>query len=74
MLIDIWPGDCKTKFKRTNQKVDEYNGKSLVKWDGQYQKVCRFSRDVFLKNIGCLVSDPTFGLGGSRMWEKEKDI
>ena len=27
----------------------------------------------FWKNIGCLLSEPTFGLGGSRLWEKEEE-
>ena len=34
-------------------------------------KLRRFSSNEFRKNIGCLVSDPTFGLGGSRLWEKK---
>ena len=71
MLIKIWPGYWKTKLNRTNQKVDEDNSNALGKGDGRYPKVRRFSIIELWKNICCLVSDPTFGLGGSRQWEKE---
>ena len=30
-----------------------------------------FQENKYWKNIGCLVLDPTFGLGESIMWEKE---
>ena len=39
--------------------------------NGRYQKVRPVSSNEFLTSIGRLVSDPTFGLGGSRMWYKE---
>ena len=42
--------------------------------NGQYQKVQQFSSNEFWKNIGCLFSDPTFGLEGLRLWDKEEDI
>ena len=68
MLIHLWPGDLIDQLKRINQNVDEENGKQLVKgkkiW---YRKVCRFSSCELWKNIGCLVSVPTFGLGGSML-------
>ena len=51
----------------TNLKVDDYNGKALELGNGQYQKVRRFSRNKVLKNIGSLISTPTFGLGESRL-------
>ena len=47
-------------------------GKHLGKGNGWYRKFRRFPRNGFWKNIGCLVSDPTFGIGGSRLWEKEE--
>ena len=56
-----------------NQKVDEENGKQLVKDNVRYRNVRRFSISEFLKNIGCLVSVPTFGLGGSMLWQKEEE-
>ena len=55
-----------------NHKVDEENGKALNKGNVRYQMFCLFSSNEFWKNIGCLVSDPTFGLGGSMLWEKEE--
>ena len=42
--------------------------------DGWYQKVRRFSSNGFWKNIGCLISAPTFDLGVSRLWKKESEI
>ena len=74
MLIKLWPGNWKTQLKRTNQNVDEDNGKASNKGNVRYQKFRWFSSNGFWKNIGCLVSAPTFGLGGSRLWEKEEDI
>ena len=58
--------------ERMNRKVDEENGKQRVKGNVWYRKVRRFSSSEFWKNIGCLVSAPTFGIGGSRLWEKEE--
>ena len=60
------------QLKRMNLKVDEKNGKLLNKGNVRYRKFCHFSSNEFWKNIGCLVSAPTFGLGGSRLWEKEE--
>ena len=57
-----------------NRMVDEDNVKAVRMMNVQYRKIWRFSRNEFWKNIGCLVSAPTFGLGGSRLWEKEEDI
>ena len=53
--------------------MDEENGKQRVKGNVRYLKVRRFSSSEFWKNIGCLVSAPTFGLGGLRLWEKEEE-
>ena len=74
MLINLWPSNLKTQLKRVNQKVDEDNGKALVKGYVRYWQVCRLSQNEFWNNIGYLVSDLTFGLGGSRLWEKEDYI
>ena len=68
MLIKLCPGYWKTQLKRMNQKVDEDNGKAMRIGNGWYRKVRRFSRNEVWKNVGCLISSPTFGLGGSRMW------
>ena len=74
MLIKLWPGDCIIQLKRMNQKVNEENGKALNKGNVRYRKFRRFSSNGFWKNIGCLFSEPTFGLGGSKLWEKEEDL
>ena len=73
MLIKLWPGDWIDQLKRMNRKVNEENGKQRVKVNVRYRKVRRFSSFEFWKNIGCLVSAPIFGLGGSRLWEKEEE-
>ena len=74
MLIKLWPGNFNNKLKRINLKVYEDNGKSLVMVNGRYQNVRRFSSNEFWRNIYFLVSAPTFGLGGSRLWEMEEAI
>ena len=64
MLIKIWPINLKNKLKSMNQKVVRKIGNNLNKGNVQYRKFCLFSSNEFWKNIGCLVSTPTFGLGG----------
>ena len=64
MLTKLWPGDWYNKSERMNIMVDEDNGKAVGMVNGRYRKVRRFSRNEFWENIGCLVSAPTFGLGG----------
>ena len=61
MLSKLCPGDWVDQLKRMNPKVNEENGKQLVKGNVWYRKVLRFSSCEFWKNIGCLVSAPTFG-------------
>ena len=53
-------------------KVDEDNVKAVAMVNGRYEKFWRFSSNEFCRNIGCLFLDPTFGIGGSRLWEKEE--
>ena len=72
MIIKLWPGSCKIQLKIMKQKVHD-NGKASGKGNVRYRKIRRFFSNEFWKNVGCLVSDPTFGLGGSRMWDKEED-
>ena len=67
ILINLWPGNCKTQLERMNQKVDENNGKALNKGNLQYRNVLRFSSNEFWKNIGCLVLARNFCIGGSRL-------
>ena len=52
-----------------NRKVDEENWKAFNKGNTRYRKACRFSSNEFWKNIGCLISALTFGLGGLRLLE-----
>ena len=52
----------------------EENGKSLNKGNVRYRKVRRFYSNEFWNNISCLVSAPTFGIWGSRLWDKEEYI
>ena len=40
----------------------------------RYRKFRRFSRKESWENISCLVSAPTFGIGGLRLWDKEEEI
>ena len=54
--------------------MDEENRKELNKGNVRNRNVCWFFINEFWKNIGCLVSVHTFGIGGSRLWEKEEDI
>ena len=63
-----------TQLKRINRKMDEENGKALNKVNVRYQTFRWFFSNEFWKNIGCLVSVPTFGIGGSRLCEKEEEI
>ena len=42
--------------------------------NGKFRKLWRFSRNELWKNIGCLLSEPIFCLGGLRLWEKDPKI
>ena len=53
-----------------NKRVDKENEIGVTQENGQFWKLQRFSRNKFWKNIECLLSAPTFGIGGSRLWEK----
>ena len=54
--------------------VDEENGRGGTQENERFWKLWRFSRNEFWKNIGCLLSAPTFGFGVSRLWEKDPNI
>ena len=70
--MKLWPGDWEEKIHRMNKKVDEDNGRGETQEDGKFRKLRRFSRNELWKNIGCILSPPTFGLRGSIMWEKNQ--
>ena len=73
MTINLWPGYWKTKLKSMNMKVDDNNGKATGIGNGRYRKFRQFSGNEFWKSIGCLVSDHNFGIGISRLCEKEEE-
>ena len=58
MLMKLTTGDWNNQSERMNMKVDEENCKSVVMVNGRYWKRWQFSA-------------LSFGLGGSRLWEKE---
>ena len=68
--IKLCLGDWNNSLKSMNMKVDKDNGKSIVIGNGRYLKFRQFSSNEFWRIIGCLVSDTTFGLGGSILWDK----
>ena len=68
MLMKLCPGYYEGQIYMINKKVDKDNGRGETQENGQFWKLRRFSRKKFWKNIGCLLSSPTFGLGGSRLW------
>ena len=70
--MKVWPGYWKNQLERMNMKVDEENGKAAGMVNGRYRKVRRFSINGFLMNIGCLVSAPTFGIGGGQGFGRRK--
>ena len=53
-----------------NIRVDQDNGRAMEMEKVRIIKVWWFSSNEFWSNIGCLVLDPKFGLGGLRLWEK----
>ena len=50
--------------------MGEKNGKSVGMVNGKAWIFWSFSSNEFVKNFGCIVSDPTFGLGVFRLWDK----
>ena len=72
MLMKLWPGDWDNQLERMNMWADGDNGKAVVMVKVRARKFWRFSSNEFWKNVGCLVSAPTFGLVGSRLTEKKE--
>ena len=70
MLMNICPGDWYNQLERINMRLHEENGRAVEMVKGRDQKVWKCSGNKFWKNICCIISYPTFGLGGSRLWEK----
>ena len=72
--MNLWPGYWEEQLHQMNKKVDEENGRGGTQENGQFWKLRRFSRNELWKNIGCLLSAPTFSLWGSILWEKDPKI
>ena len=53
-----------------NTRVEEDNDKYMGR--GSIRKFRKFSRNEYWNNIGCLILTPTFVVGWSKLWEKEK--
>ena len=68
ILIKLWPRHWEDQINRMNKKVDEDNGRGDPEWNELFQKLRRFSRNGFWKKNGCILSAPTFGLRGSKLW------
>ena len=71
--MKLWPGYWDNQLERMNMNVDEDYGKYVGMVNGRAWKVQWFSINEFWKNIGCLVSAPTFGLGGYRLYNNEEE-
>ena len=72
LLMKLCTNDWKNQSERINMKVNEDNVKYGGMMKVRARKVFRLSSNEFWKNIGSLISAPTFGIGGSRLWEKEE--
>ena len=66
--MKLWNWYWNNQLERINMKMGGVNGKSKGMVNGQNRKFRQFSSNEFWKNIGCLVSAPTFFLGVSRLW------
>ena len=57
-----------------NKKVYEDNVRGGIQDNGLFWKIHRFPRNKFWKSIWCLLSAPTFNIGGWGMWENHKKM
>ena len=73
-IINLWPGYWENQLDQMKKKVNEKNDRWGTQDYGRFWELLQFSRKKFWKNIGCLLSAPTFGIGGSRLWEKDPKI
>ena len=64
MLMQMWDGYWDNQLEMMNMRADEENGRPVGTVKGRTRIVWRFSSNEFWKNLGRLVSDPAFGLGG----------
>ena len=69
--MKLWPGYWENQIDRMNKNVDEENGRGGTKFNGNFWKLRRFSKNEFWKNIRYLLSAPTIGIRGLRLEEKD---
>ena len=68
ILMKIWRGYWKNQLENTDIKVDEEDGKFVGMVNGRASTFLWFPCNEFWENVGCLVSYPTFVLGGTSLW------
>ena len=66
--MNIFTICCNNQLERMNMGVDEDTGKHVGIMNGTEYKIRRFLINKFWEKIGCLISAPTFGIGGLRLW------
>ena len=74
MIMNLWTGDWYENLDQMSKKVDEDNGGGGTQETGRFWKLWGFSRKELCKNIGYLLSAPTFCIGGLILWEKDPQI
>ena len=61
MLIEIWPGYWWKQSEIIKMRVDEVKKTKVKREDEENSTVFK---DLFWKNIGCIIPELTFGVGG----------
>ena len=72
ILMKLWPSYWESQLKRINIKVGVENGRSMGRI--RILKVQQFSSNEYCKNIGYIISAPTFGIRGSVLCKKEEGL
>ena len=73
MLMSLWPGYLGNRLESMEMRLDEDNSRYTGTGKVRIRKFRRFSRNELWKNIGCLIRDPAFGLGGLRLRKKGEE-
>ena len=74
MLMKLWNGYWENHIDQMHKNFDEDNERGGTQENRKFWKLWWFSRNGLWKNSGCLLSEPTFGLGSLIMWEKDPKI
>ena len=61
--MKLWSWGWNNQLERVNLRLGEDNEGAMGMGKGGISKVQLFSSNEFWKNIGCLISDPTFSVG-----------